>query len=186
MEDDIKITTTALTWTNEIDGGYGTIIKDGMEREYNTQPDIAGLAPVDNLRYDPEENTYILNGLEMTQEEKLLVAEYLLGMSPSYVGQLDLIGTANLRIYDACFVVIKMTDWYVIRQAETGQVIPDIVKQRRAYARDKLDKLPPLPEKVTLYDASISDDEWFEEHISLYGMRSQIDQRLKFQNGIGL
>ncbi|MCG6428401.1 hypothetical protein [Vibrio parahaemolyticus] len=33
---------------------------------------------------------------------------------------------------------LKETDWYVIREQETGEPIPDEIKQNRAIAREKV------------------------------------------------
>jgi len=187
MEDDIKVTTTAYTWTSEIKDGYGTLIKDGYEVEFFTQPDIVGVAPIENLRYEPEVGVYILNGLEMSAEERALVAAYLLTLSPFYASEFEKIGTAELRDYDIYFAAVKMSDWYAVREIETGVPIPDIVKQRRAYARVKLGALPPLQAKVDFLNPAISDEEFFNAHLAIEGPRLKVESSdVKFASGIGL
>jgi len=187
MEDEIKVTNTAYTWTNELEGGYGTIIKDGYRQEFFTQPDIVGVAPIENLRYEPEEGVYILNGLEMIAEERALVAAYLLTLSTSYLVNLEVIGTRRLREYDVYFAAVKMSDWYAVREIETGVPIPDIVKQRRAYARVKLGELPPLQAKVDFVNPAVSDETFFTELLAVETQRLKItDPDVKFASGIGL
>ncbi|HCE2656917.1 TPA: hypothetical protein NKQ64_004496 [Vibrio parahaemolyticus] len=58
----------------------------------------------------------------------------------NFVKETDVIGgkRAQFDIDNDYRLYLKETDWYVIREQETGEPIPEEIKQNRATAREKV------------------------------------------------
>lgn len=98
----------------------GTFVVDG----YHVCPkdiDPAG-------KYDIEElKTYLLDHPEALQPEPL--------PPPPSPEQLRAAEIASLKAY------LASTDWYIVRMMDTGEAVPDEIKEERAKARARINEL---------------------------------------------
>jgi len=85
----------------------------------------------DELQYHEANKGYVVgsNFVEMTDAQAAEVAAYIAGVEE------DVVTGEKVRINTDNLLYLAETDWYAIRETETGVLMPEDVKLKRAEAR---------------------------------------------------
>lgn len=128
-----------LTWTDQF-GGYGTISKDDTGPNvysFTTKPDLS--FDFDTLYYEDFAKRYLVNDADMdgSQQDECIewVDDHVDAIAASPPPVIPATATQEELQSGNALEFLKATDWYLVRQAETGAAVPQGILNKRAEAR---------------------------------------------------
>jgi len=128
-----------LTWTDQF-GGYGTISKDDTGPNvysFTTKPDLS--FDFDTLYYEDFAKRYLVNGADMdeSQQDECIqwVDDHADAIAAGPPPVIPATATEEELQSGNALEFLKATDWYMVRNAETGIAIPQGILDKRAEAR---------------------------------------------------